>query len=329
MLYPLSYEGLRRPFAQHAGRVLVRWARAGCVVPDGLCRICAACDGPASLHRLDTWRRLYGGWCRAKSRRPRHEVTTWLLLAVVTLVRSRGWELVCAAGRDRKTVRNPSFVARGAALRWSYGRSPMTCWFVLVLSCCALWCPDVAQRPTARVRPDLGHCSHTTTPEVAGGRETLRRGVSEIVMPFCCPTTQILCTTWGTSNRWRRPDQQSQTWVRMGPQPPGWHRRNPDLNRTRHPRPQPGKDGHPRWLTTDNENPERPLTQPPDHARADQLLLQDEVTKWHVRHERGKELDVGRFPWSDAAFSQPQPSDRTGSVRRVRNSTVGHQWHVR
>jgi hypothetical protein len=27
MLYPLSYEGLRCTFAQHGGRVLVRWAR--------------------------------------------------------------------------------------------------------------------------------------------------------------------------------------------------------------------------------------------------------------------------------------------------------------
>ena len=51
MLYPLSYEGLRCTFAQRAGRVLVRRTRAGCLAPDGLCRICAACRGPASHHR--------------------------------------------------------------------------------------------------------------------------------------------------------------------------------------------------------------------------------------------------------------------------------------
>jgi hypothetical protein len=38
MLYPLSYEGLPYTFAQHDGRVLVRRARAGCLVPDGLPR---------------------------------------------------------------------------------------------------------------------------------------------------------------------------------------------------------------------------------------------------------------------------------------------------
>jgi hypothetical protein len=45
MLYPLSYEGLRCSFAQHAGQVVVRRGRAGCLAPDGLCRICAACRG--------------------------------------------------------------------------------------------------------------------------------------------------------------------------------------------------------------------------------------------------------------------------------------------
>jgi hypothetical protein len=43
MLYTLSYEGLRCAFAVGAGRVFVCWVRAGCLVPDGLCRICAAC----------------------------------------------------------------------------------------------------------------------------------------------------------------------------------------------------------------------------------------------------------------------------------------------
>jgi hypothetical protein len=71
MLYPLSYEGLRCTFAQHGGRVLVHRARAGCLVPDGLCRTCAACRGPASHHRPHTRRRLYGGWWRAQSWRPR------------------------------------------------------------------------------------------------------------------------------------------------------------------------------------------------------------------------------------------------------------------
>jgi hypothetical protein len=39
MLYPLSYEGLACTFAQHAGQVSVRWARAGYLVPDGLRRV--------------------------------------------------------------------------------------------------------------------------------------------------------------------------------------------------------------------------------------------------------------------------------------------------
>jgi hypothetical protein len=39
MLYPLSYEGLRCTFAQHAGQVLVRRVRAGCLAPDGLRRV--------------------------------------------------------------------------------------------------------------------------------------------------------------------------------------------------------------------------------------------------------------------------------------------------
>ncbi|MGB8199218.1 MAG: hypothetical protein WCF33_05915, partial [Pseudonocardiaceae bacterium] len=95
MLYPLSYEGLRCAFTQHAGQVSVRWARAGYLAPDGLCRTCAACRGPASRHRPDTRRRLHGGWCRAKSpeaaeRRGNDVVTTWLLLAVVVIVGSIG-----------------------------------------------------------------------------------------------------------------------------------------------------------------------------------------------------------------------------------------------
>jgi hypothetical protein len=48
MLYPLSYEGLLCAFAQYAGQVPARQARAGCLVPGGLCRICAACRGPGS-----------------------------------------------------------------------------------------------------------------------------------------------------------------------------------------------------------------------------------------------------------------------------------------
>ena len=42
MLYPLSYEGLVCPFAQLAGRILVRRGRVGCLAPDGLCHTCAA-----------------------------------------------------------------------------------------------------------------------------------------------------------------------------------------------------------------------------------------------------------------------------------------------
>jgi hypothetical protein len=74
MLYPLSYEGLRCTFAQHGGWVLVRRARVGCLAPDGLCRTCAACRGPASHYRPHTRRRLYGGWCRAQSWRPRERL---------------------------------------------------------------------------------------------------------------------------------------------------------------------------------------------------------------------------------------------------------------
>jgi hypothetical protein len=43
MLYPLSYEGLACLFAQHAGPVSVRRDQTGCLAPDGLCRISAAC----------------------------------------------------------------------------------------------------------------------------------------------------------------------------------------------------------------------------------------------------------------------------------------------
>ncbi len=56
MLYPLSYEGLACAFAQHAGRVVVRPARAGYLAPDSLCRTCAACRGPVPHHRPDTRR---------------------------------------------------------------------------------------------------------------------------------------------------------------------------------------------------------------------------------------------------------------------------------
>jgi len=94
MLYPLSYEGLRCTFAQHVERVLVRRARTGCLAQT----VCAA-PVPRAVnqlihHRPDTRRRLYGGWCRAKSRRPSNEVMRWLVLAVVMLVGSMGCELV-------------------------------------------------------------------------------------------------------------------------------------------------------------------------------------------------------------------------------------------
>lgn len=47
--------------AQGAGRVLVRLVRAGCLVPNGLCRIYAAdVDQPLPTARY-TRRRLYGG----------------------------------------------------------------------------------------------------------------------------------------------------------------------------------------------------------------------------------------------------------------------------
>jgi hypothetical protein len=96
MLYPLSYEGLRCMFAQHGGRVLVRRARAGCLVPDGLCRTCAACrepaDPPPSRHAAPIVRRVV----RAKSRRPveqRGNGGGWCWLWV-TFVGSMGCELV-------------------------------------------------------------------------------------------------------------------------------------------------------------------------------------------------------------------------------------------
>ena len=47
LLYSLSYEGLTCAFAQHAGRVLVCRARAGCLASDDLCCICAACGWPS------------------------------------------------------------------------------------------------------------------------------------------------------------------------------------------------------------------------------------------------------------------------------------------
>jgi hypothetical protein len=58
MLYPLSCEGLRCPFAQHAGRVSVRRAPGWLPRADGLCRTCAACRGVSfSLLAPDTRRR--------------------------------------------------------------------------------------------------------------------------------------------------------------------------------------------------------------------------------------------------------------------------------
>jgi hypothetical protein len=56
MLYPLSYEGLIYAFAQHAGECRSVGVGAGCLVPDGLCRTCAACRGAASRYRFDTRR---------------------------------------------------------------------------------------------------------------------------------------------------------------------------------------------------------------------------------------------------------------------------------
>jgi hypothetical protein len=60
MLYPLSCEGLASTFVQHAVQVSGRLARAGYLVPDGLCRTCAAAGRPTSVHRPDTRRQLYG-----------------------------------------------------------------------------------------------------------------------------------------------------------------------------------------------------------------------------------------------------------------------------
>jgi hypothetical protein len=53
MLYPLSYEGLRCTFVLDTGRVSVRWACACYLVPDGLCRTCAACCVTSYSHRPD------------------------------------------------------------------------------------------------------------------------------------------------------------------------------------------------------------------------------------------------------------------------------------
>jgi hypothetical protein len=86
MLYPLSYEGLRCPFALDTGRVSVRWARAGYLAPDGLCRTCAACSEPASDRCHNTRRRLYGWWRQTKGWRSRSDAVeplTRVPLAVV------------------------------------------------------------------------------------------------------------------------------------------------------------------------------------------------------------------------------------------------------
>jgi hypothetical protein len=63
MLYPLSYEGLACTFAQRAGQVSVGWVRAGYPGPNVLCRICAACRGPAS----DPPPRTHGADCTART----------------------------------------------------------------------------------------------------------------------------------------------------------------------------------------------------------------------------------------------------------------------
>ena len=69
MLYPLSYEGLPCTFAQHAALGSGRWSWLATSLPTA----CAA-SVPRAVwlgfkHRLGTWRRLYGGWCRVKNRR--------------------------------------------------------------------------------------------------------------------------------------------------------------------------------------------------------------------------------------------------------------------
>jgi len=124
--------------------VWVRLARAGCLAPDGLCRICAACRGPASHHRPDTRRRVYGGWCRAKSpeaveRRGGNDVGADRCDAP-RVDRDVNW--FTASANDRKsTARSSTFrsLVGGPAV---VGRS--TCCELLVCARCVLLRPDIA-----------------------------------------------------------------------------------------------------------------------------------------------------------------------------------------
>ena len=69
MLYPLSYEGLRCTFAQHAGLGSGRWSWVVTSLPTACAAPVPRAVWPGFKHRLGTWRRLYGGWCRVKNRR--------------------------------------------------------------------------------------------------------------------------------------------------------------------------------------------------------------------------------------------------------------------
>jgi hypothetical protein len=69
MLYPLSYEGLPCTFAQHAGLGSGRWSWVATSLPTACAAPVPRAVWPGFKHRLGTWRRLYGGWCRVKNRR--------------------------------------------------------------------------------------------------------------------------------------------------------------------------------------------------------------------------------------------------------------------
>jgi hypothetical protein len=113
MLYPLSYEGLRCAFVQHAGRVLVRRARAGCL-PQTVC----AASVPRAVDEHLTTASTRGVDCTVGDFGPRAEpVERW------------GSSMVAVRRRDARRV------------------AVAECWFgrcrwvsaVVVMGCCLSW----------------------------------------------------------------------------------------------------------------------------------------------------------------------------------------------
>ena len=140
MLYPLSYEGLLVRFAQHAGRVVVRWLGLAA----SLQTVCAA-PVPRAVDQLSLPPRHAAPIVRRVvsslelEAAQTDEATTWLLLAVVVLVGSGGMGTGFAPLLGKTTnCEKPDFpsLARGPAVVGQ--RACCGLLVVLVASCCVL-----------------------------------------------------------------------------------------------------------------------------------------------------------------------------------------------